>query len=148
MTAHQVSPRFQRKKKNHGIPVAPLAKRSPDAKMICPVVYVDCEIEAIDLPFADDSIEANVKAIRQKRERDESNVRFWRRSLILSLAVLLLVLGWIFIPFGGFRLQLSPIEHVSSVESSFPDSQDNVLGDQFEPKDFPALRTVGRPSVQ
>ena len=56
----------------------------------------------------------------------------------------MLVLCWIFVALGSFRMQISPAKQVGPGESqsAFPDSEDIILDDQFESEVFPTLRTV------
>jgi hypothetical protein len=93
---HHVSPskKFQQ---HHGIPVAPLAKRSLDDELArTPVVYLKCEFDSsIELPFGDeDCMAANIQDFRIRRKQRESSSRFLRGWLYSLMTLVTLVFAW------------------------------------------------------
>lgn len=137
MSTHQVSPNFIQKKRHHGIPVVPFAKRSAK-ELSRPVIYIECEMDPIDLPFGDDGMAANFEVIRRKRKRSESSIRFRRNCLIFFLVLVLSGVAWYFKTLFRSNIPL-PVE-LDFEDNSY--SLDNILDDLYLSKDSQTLRRL------
>ena len=132
----KVHPKFQQQRQqNHGIPVVPLVKRSPNSELMRPVVFMDCEMDPIELPFGGEDMEESVRVIRLKRRRHEASARVWRACLIVSLILLFAVVAWYF----GTVLRAK-----GTVRLQAGDSPEDSLDDLYSPDSNEASRRLQR----